>query len=110
MAWASFSELCEAALGAADYLEIAETFHTLIVEGVPKMGPELRNEAKRFVTLVDALYETRTNLIMSADAPPEKLYEDGTGAFEFERTVSRLVEMQGVDYLGAQKNRNTEKG
>ena len=63
------------------------------------MGPERRNEAKRFVTLVDALYEAKTKLILSADALPDNLYAQGDGAFEFERTASRLLEMQSVDYL-----------
>lgn len=103
VAFASFDELCNAALGAADYLEIAQTFHTLILADVPQMEPEMRNEAKRFVTLIDALYEAKTNLIVSAAVSPEKLYEDGTEAFEFERTVSRLTEMQGTEYLAARK-------
>lgn len=98
---ASFDDLCGQALGAADYLEIARNFTALVLENVPQMGPENRNEAKRFVTLVDALYEAKTKLILSADAPPETLYVGGDGAFEFERTVSRLIEMQSLDYLGA---------
>ncbi len=95
-----FQALCGAALGPADYLALAENFHTLIVNGIPKMGPENRNEAKRFVTLIDALYESGTVLICSADAEPAALYPQGDGAFEFERTVSRLMEMQSEEYLG----------
>ena len=95
----SFGDLCARPLGAADYLKIAQSFHTVIIRGVPVMGPERRNEAKRFVTLIDALYEAKTKLILSAEALPSALYEKGDGAFEFERTVSRLIEMQSLDYL-----------
>ncbi len=95
----TFAELCERPLGSADYLAIAETFNTLIVAGIPLMGPEKRNEAKRFTTLIDALYEHRVNLICSADAEPGQLYPDGHGSFEFARTVSRLMEMQSPDYM-----------
>ncbi|HFB54466.1 MAG TPA: cell division protein ZapE [Hellea balneolensis] len=101
---AEFAYLCEQALGSADYLEIARQFTTLILEHVPILGPENRNEAKRFVTLVDALYEAKTNTIISAAAPPHKLYVDGTGSFEFERTASRLIEMQSKAYLSTDHN------
>ena len=97
----SFSRLCRQPLGAADYLAIAHRYHTVILVGVPRLGPELRNEAARFVTLIDILYENRVKLLIAADVPPEALYTEGTGAFEFERTVSRLNEMQSADYLGA---------
>lgn len=99
----SFSELCARPLGAADYLAIAERFHTVLLEFVPKLSPEKRNEAKRFVTLIDALYEARTKLVMSADAEPVDLYPAGDGAFEFERTASRLMEMRTRDYLAAER-------
>ena len=95
----TFAELCEQPLGSADYLAIAETFNTLIVSRIPKMSPEKRNEAKRFTTLIDALYEHKVNLICSADALPNDLYTDGHGSFEFARTVSRLIEMQSPDYM-----------
>ncbi len=101
--WASFDRLCAQALGAADYLHLAQTFQTVILEGVPQMGPDMRNEAKRFVTLIDALYETKTKLVMSAAVEPSDLYVDGSGAFEFERTASRLIEMRSRDYLGAER-------
>lgn len=97
----SFDALCGKPLWAADYLAIARNFTTLILENVPQMGPENRNEAARFVTLIDALYEARTKLVLSAATPPETLYMAGDGVFEFERTVSRLIEMQSTDYLGA---------
>ena len=101
VAMASFSDLCEKSLGPGDFLEIARCFHTLVLREIPQLGPENRDAAKRFVTLIDALYEAKVNFICSADAPPEALYTEGDGAFEFERTVSRLMEMQSEDYLAA---------
>ena len=95
----SFKRLCGSPLGAADYLAIARTYHTVIIVGIPVMGPDDRNEAARFVTLVDALYENRVKLLATADAEPESLYKAGDGSFEFERTVSRLKEMQSADYM-----------
>jgi cell division protein ZapE len=95
----SFKRLCAEARGAADYLAIAQTFHTVIVVGIPQMGPESRNEAARFVTLIDALYEHKVKLLVAAATAPEALYPAGDGRFEFERTVSRLQEMQSADYL-----------
>lgn len=97
----SFKKLCAAARGAADYLAIARRFHTVILVGVPVMGPDKRNEAARFVALIDALYEYRVKLLIGADAPADALYPAGDGSFEFERTVSRLMEMQSADYLAA---------
>jgi cell division protein ZapE len=86
-------------LGAGDYLEIASKFHTILLKDIPRLSPEKRNEAKRFVTLIDALYESKTNLICTADTAPEDLYPEGDGSFEFARTVSRLKEMQSESYL-----------
>ena len=97
----SFKRLCAEARGAADYLAVAHAYHTVILVGVPQMGPDNRNEAARFVTLIDALYEHKVKLFVTAAAEPEVLYPVGDGAFEFERTVSRLVEMQSADYLAA---------
>ena len=97
----SFKRLCGEARGAADYLAVAQAYHTVILVGIPRMGPDQRNEAARFVTLIDALYENRVKLLVTADAEPEDLYEQGDGRFEFERTVSRLKEMQSADYLAA---------
>jgi cell division protein ZapE len=97
----SFKRLCAEARGAADYLAIAQAYHTVIVVGIPRMGPENRNEAARFVTLIDALYENKVKLFATASAEPEQLYPAGDGAFEFERTVSRLMEMQSAEYLAA---------
>jgi cell division protein ZapE len=98
---ASFAQLCESALGPADYLTLAAAADTLILTGIPALTPEKRNEAKRFVTLVDALYEHKVKLVATASAAPEALYPEGDGSFEFKRTVSRLMEMQSVKYLGA---------
>ena len=95
----SFKRLCGEPRGAADYLAVARAYHTVIIVGIPKLGPENRNEAARFVTLIDALYENKVKLIAAADAAPDDLYEAGDGRFEFERTVSRLNEMQSEDYL-----------
>ncbi|WP_137862645.1 MULTISPECIES: cell division protein ZapE [unclassified Sphingomonas] len=95
----SFKRLCGEARGAADYLAIARRFHTVILVGIPKLGPENRNEAARFVTLIDALYEHRVKLLAAADAEPQHLYEAGDGRFEFDRTVSRLMEMRSDAYL-----------
>jgi cell division protein ZapE len=95
----SFKRLCAEARGASDYLTIARHYHTVIIVGIPKLGPENRNEAARFVTLIDALYEHKVKLIASADAEPINLYAAGDGRFEFDRTISRLMEMQSQDYL-----------
>ena len=95
----SFKRLCGEARGAADYLAIARRYHTVILVGVPLLGPDNRNEAARFVGLVDALYEHRVKLLAAADAEPEGLYPAGDGVFEFQRTVSRLEEMRSDDYL-----------
>lgn len=95
----SFKRLCGEARGAADYLAVAQRFHTVILVGIPVMTPELRNEAARFVTLIDALYEHKVKLLAAADAEPSALYPAGHGAFEFQRTASRLEEMRSADYL-----------
>lgn len=95
----SFRRLCGDARGAADYLAIARAYHTVILVGVPRMGPEQRNEAARFVTLIDALYDYRVKLLAAADALPDDLYRAGDGRFEFDRTASRLNEMLSDDYL-----------
>ena len=95
----SFARLCGEARGAADYLAVARRYHTIILVGIPRMGPANRNEAARFVTLIDALYEHKVKLLAAADAEPNDLYVAGDGAFEFQRTASRLIEMQSADYL-----------
>lgn len=95
----SFKRLCAENRGAADYLAIAHAYHTVIVVGIPRMGPENRNEAIRFTKLIDAFYENKVKLFAAAAAKPEELYGSGDGTFEFERTVSRLNEMQSADYM-----------
>ncbi len=95
---ASFWELCAKPLGPADYLAIASAVRVLILEDIPQLSASNYNEAKRFVTLIDALYEAKTKLICSAADEPERLYIEGSGSFEFERTASRLREMQGADW------------
>ncbi|CAN7361738.1 cell division protein ZapE [Brevundimonas sp. LjRoot202] len=104
LARATFDELCGRPLGPQDYLAIAGRFHTLFVEDVPVLGPANHHEARRFVTLIDALYEAGTRLVALAEAPPEALYRKGVGAFEFERTVSRLNEMGGAAWLARERD------
>ena len=96
-----FDGLCRKPLGSADYLEIAERFHTVFIDRIPVLGPSERNEAKRFIILIDALYDMRVKLVASAAAEPEALFTgaDGAEAFEFARTASRLFEMRSADYL-----------
>ncbi len=100
----TFADLCEQPLGSNDYLALARDFHTLFVADVPVMSPEKRNEARRFITLIDALYDAGTGLIITAEAEPEALYQAGDGAFLFERTVSRLMEMRTTGYLSRGRN------
>lgn len=104
----TFDELCKQPLGAADYLTLARHYPTVMVDRVPRMGMDERTWAARFVTLVDALYESKTKLLMSADAQPDDLYVAGDGAFEFQRTASRLHEMRSADYLAAERTEATE--
>jgi cell division protein ZapE len=100
-AWLSFAELCGSALGAADYLKLAREFHTILLGGIPVMDYDRRNEAKRFILLVDTLYDRAVKLVASAQAEPEALYaaRNGFEAQEFARTASRLVEMRSHSYL-----------
>ena len=105
----TFDDLCAKPLGAADYLAIARNFHTLIIENVPILTPDRRNEARRFNTLIDALYDQGVGLIMSAAAEPDDLYNSGDGADLFQRTASRLLEMRSEDYLRT-RHRRTQGG
>jgi cell division protein ZapE len=95
-----FEALCGRPLGPADYLALATHFHTLVLDGIPRLGPENFDRARRFITLVDALYEHRVKLVASAEAVPDRLCEAGDSAAMFERTASRLNEMQSQDWLG----------
>jgi len=96
-----YDDLCGRPLGASDFVEIARVYHTIVLDGVPILDPAKRNEVKRFIVLVDALYDHRVKLVAAAAAQPQALYAgtDGHEAFEFDRTVSRLIEMQSTEYL-----------
>ena len=98
----SFAELCGEALAAADYLRITREFHTLVLDRIPVMDYDRRNEAKRFIILIDTLYDHAVKLVASAQAEPEALYRarEGFEAQEFKRTASRLIEMRSQSYLG----------
>jgi cell division protein ZapE len=108
----SFEDLCSKPLGAADYLALAERFHTIILENIPRMDFERRNEAKRFITLIDTLYDSHVKLLASAEAEAPELYRAETGreAFEFDRTVSRLIEMRSEEYLSLPHGRADSSG
>ncbi len=97
---ATFWDLCAKPLGPGDFLAIAAAVRVLILEDIPQLSAANYNEAKRFVTLIDALYEARVRLVASAADVPERLYLEGSGSFEFERTASRLREMQAADWAG----------
>tara|TARA_R110002051_G_scaffold53166_9_gene100467 strand:- start:14753 stop:15553 length:801 start_codon:yes stop_codon:yes gene_type:complete len=103
-----FADLCERPLGAADYLAIAERFDSIFVEQIPQLGPEKRNETKRFINLVDTLYDNAVRLYVSAAAAPDDLLTErrGTEGFEFDRTVSRLFEMRSADYAAVHAQRH----
>ena len=95
-----FDSLCDVPLGAGDYLAIATHFHTLILDDIPRLSPENYDAARRFIVLVDTLYDQRVKLIASAEAAPDQLYQRGENAKMFERTASRLDEMQSEAWLG----------
>jgi cell division protein ZapE len=94
-----FNDLCAKPLAAADYLAVARKFHTLLLDHIPVLTPDMRNEARRFILLIDTFYDEGVKLICSAAAPPQALYLEGDGADAFRRTASRLAEMQSEDYL-----------
>jgi cell division protein ZapE len=106
VAWFHFDELCARPLAAADYLALAERFAAIVLEGIPRLGPRQRNEAQRFHILIDTLYEARALFVASAEVPPEQIYVEGDGSFEFQRTVSRLMEMQSEDYVANRRPPN----
>ena len=95
----SFDALCGEPLGAADYLAFAQNFHTLLIDRIPRLGPDQSNEARRFTLLIDTLYDEKVKLVCSAASPPQELYTDGENAQAFRRAASRLMEMQSDDYL-----------
>ena len=101
LAETDFATLCNQARGAEDYETLARRFHTLILRHIPQLTQEDRNEAKRFVTLIDTLYEHKVKLLCSAATPINEIYPAGDGSFEFHRTVSRLMEMQSAPYLAS---------
>jgi cell division protein ZapE len=97
----AYADLCEKPLGSADFLAIARRYHTVFIDNIPVLDPERRNEVKRFINLIDTLYDQRVKLVASAAAEPDKLFagSEGFEAFEFARTASRLIEMRSADYL-----------
>lgn len=101
----SFADLCEQPLGSLDYLRLAHEFHTILIDGIPVLGPARRNEARRLINLIDTLYDHRVCLIASAEAEPDALYPSGDGAEHFQRTASRLTEMRSEAYLRARSGR-----
>lgn len=104
-----FDSLCRRPLGSADYLKIAQRFHTIVLDRIPVIAASERNEARRFITLIDSLYDMRVKLIASAAGEPEALYTgaDGAEAFEFKRAASRLIEMRSADYLALPHGRES---
>jgi cell division protein ZapE len=105
VAWFGASDLISEALSAADYLALVQHYDTVIISHLPRLAADQRNEARRLITLVDVLYDNGTRLIASADCPPEKLYSAGLHATEFERTASRLIEMQSDDWIHDREDR-----
>ncbi|MBN9066072.1 MAG: cell division protein ZapE, partial [Rhizobiales bacterium] len=103
----SFADLCEEPHGARDFLAMAARFHTIFIDHIPVLEQAHRNEIKRFILLIDTLYDRHARIVVSAEAAPEKLYAGrrGTEAFEFERTASRLIEMQSHEWLETAKKR-----
>ena len=101
----TFDELCDRPLGSLDYLSLAQNFHTLILEGIPRLVPERRSSARRFINLIDTLYDARVGLIASAEAEPDELHPKGDESFLFERTASRLIEMRSAPYLESRMQR-----
>lgn len=101
----SFEDLCARPLGARDYLHVAQAFHTVMIDAIPVMPPAKHDEARRFINLIDALYDNRVGLIASAESEPGSLYKEGDGSDHFERTASRLIEMRSEEYLTSRDER-----
>jgi cell division protein ZapE len=101
----AFADLCELPLGALDYLRIAHTYHTVLIDGIPVMARDRRDAMRRFINLIDTLYDNKVCLIASAAAEPDALFQDDAGAKAFARTASRLIEMRSEGYLAARASR-----
>ncbi|MDQ8035121.1 cell division protein ZapE [Bordetella genomosp. 1] len=104
--WFDFATLCGGPRSQNDYLELANRFHTVILSGVPRMGPRQASEARRFTWLIDVFYDHKVKLIMSAECPADEIYTEGPLANEFHRTVSRILEMQSREYLEAERRKS----
>jgi cell division protein ZapE len=100
--WFEFSSICNSPRGPADYIEIARQFQTVLIANIPQMGEDMNDQAKRFITLVDEFYDRNVKLILTAAVPARELYSGKRLGFEFERTKSRLIEMQSREYLARQ--------
>jgi cell division protein ZapE len=103
LVWFDFQVLCGGARSYADYVDLAQRFHTVMLSGVPRMSPKNADAARRFTWLVDVFYDDRVNLVVSAEAQPEQLFVEGENSADFQRAVSRLHEMQSVQYLQAER-------
>jgi cell division protein ZapE len=99
----AFTDLCENPLGSIDYLALAQAFHTILIDDIPRLSPSRRDVARRFINLIDTLYDSRVSLIASAEAEPDELYPSGDGADLFTRTASRLMEMRSEGYLASRE-------
>lgn len=105
LVWFDFAALCGGPRSYADYVDLAQRFHTIMLSGVPRMSRSAADAARRFTWLVDVLYDGRVNLVVGAETAPEALFAEGEGSAEFQRTVSRLHEMQSADYLASERRR-----
>jgi cell division protein ZapE len=105
LVWFDFQALCGGPRSYTDYVDLAKRFHTVILSGVPRMSPKNADAARRFTWLVDVLYDDRVKLVVSAEAEPEALFEAGENSAEFQRTASRLHEMQSVAYLQSERRK-----
>jgi cell division protein ZapE len=105
LVWFEFQVLCGGPRSYADYVDLARRFHTIMLSGVPRMSPKNADAARRFTWLIDVLYDDRVNLIVSAEAEPDQLFTEGENSAEFQRSVSRLLEMQSVEYLQTERRR-----
>jgi cell division protein ZapE len=109
LVWFDFAALCGGPRSYADYVDLAQRFHTVILSGVPRMSAKHADAARRFTWLVDVLYDDRVNLVVAAEAPPEALFTEGAHSAEFQRTVSRLHEMRSAEYLASERRRSGGK-